>query len=465
MKNRELRNMGFPKTAYDAAHTALRTLTKERGLDAESIRTQFQQIANVPNDFVDDPILGAVAKRVIEARDARDAFVPRAEPAPYRQWGDDLEAHSIEQMAWACKLPVAVQGALMPDAHRGYGLPIGGVLATEKSVIPYAVGVDIACRVKLTVLDWPVDHLESKHDELKNALVRETQFGIGAKFKNKRTHDVLDMDWSVSPVTQANKDRAWSQLGSSGSGNHFVEFGVLRVDDTTLDLEPGKYLALLSHSGSRGTGAAVCDVYSTRAMEQHPELPESLQHLSWLDLDSADGQEYWAAMELMGEYASANHECIHRHIHAALGSEVLLDVENHHNFAWKEVHGDRELVVHRKGATPAGAGAIGIIPGSMATPAYIVRGLGHADSLNSAAHGAGRVMSRTQATKTLRWEDAKAFLKERNVELLSAGLDEVPAVYKDINSVMAAQSDLVEPLASFQPRMVRMAKAGERPED
>jgi len=465
MKNRELRSIGIPKTAYDDAHDAIRTMMKNHALDSDSVRSRLQAVVDAPEDYVDDALLGEVASKVFAIRSARDSFEARETPAPYRQWGDDLEQHSVDQMEWACKLPIAVQGALMPDAHRGYGLPIGGVLATENAVIPYAVGVDIACRVKMTVFDWPIEHLKSKHDELKNALVRETQFGIGAKFKNRRLHDVLDMDWDVSPVTKANKDRAWSQLGSSGTGNHFVEFGILRIDNDSLGLDPGKYLTLLSHSGSRGTGASVCQVYSARAMELHPELPDELQHLSWLDLDSEDGQEYWAAMELMGEYASANHDCIHRHIHDALGSEVLLDIENHHNFAWKEVHNDRELIVHRKGATPAGDGVLGIVPGSMATPAYVVRGLGHIDSLDSAAHGAGRVMSRTKATKTLNWEDAKAFLADRKVELLSAGLDEVPAVYKDINKVMAAQSDLVEPLASFQPRMVRMAKAGERPED
>lgn len=465
MKNRELRALGIPKNAYDAAHDALRAISKEQAIDSESLRGRLQSVVDAPEDFVDDPHLGPVATQILAIKRARDSFVPREEPAPYYQWGEDLEAQSVEQMTWACKLPVAIRGALMPDAHRGYGLPIGGVLATENAVIPYAVGVDIACRVKMTVLDWPVDDLESKHETLKNALIRETQFGVGATFKNKRQHDVLDMDWSVSPVTQANKDRAWSQLGTSGSGNHFAEFGILTVTDSSAGLDVGVYLALLSHSGSRGTGAAVCSVYSERAMQQHPELPDELQRLSWLDLDSEDGLEYWAAMELMGAYASANHDCIHRHIHAALGSEVLLDIENHHNFAWKEEHDGRELIVHRKGATPAGDGVLGLIPGSMATPGFVVRGLGEPASMNSAAHGAGRVMSRTQATKTLKWEDAKAFLAERKVELLSAGLDEVPAVYKDIHQVMAAQSDLVEPLASFVPRMVRMAQAGERPED
>ena len=154
----------------------------------------------------------------------------------------------------------------------------------------------------------------------------------------------------------------------------------------------------------------------------------------------------------------------------ALGVEVLLDVENHHNFAWRERHtlpdgSEAELIVHRKGATPAGAGVLGIIPGSMGTPGYVVRGKGVAASLNSASHGAGRRMSRTKAKATFTWKDAKAFLDARGVTLLSAGLDEVPMAYKDIDTVMAAQADLVEPLARFEPRLVKMAPAGEKPED
>ncbi len=144
---------------------------------------------------------------------------------------------------------------------------------------------------------------------------------------------------------------------------------------------------------------------------------------------------------------------------------VLLDIENHHNFAWKEEHDGEEVVVHRKGATPAGDGVIGIIPGSMATPGFVVRGRGNEESLKSAAHGAGRVMSRKQAKKTLSWEEAKAWLKKSRVTLMSAGLDEVPMVYKNINEVMSAQSDLVDVLARFHPRLVKMAPAGERPED
>jgi tRNA-splicing ligase RtcB (3'-phosphate/5'-hydroxy nucleic acid ligase) len=398
------------------------------------------------------------------------SFVPREVNAPYRIWGEGLEAGALEQMANACKLPVAAAGALMPDAHVGYGLPIGGVLATRDAVIPYAVGVDIACRMKMTVLDLPVDTITNDPGRLTQAIERETQFGVGASFKTRRQHAVMDADWTVTDLTSRMKDRAWAQLGTSGSGNHFVEFGTLNVMNEAVGLPRGEYLALLSHSGSRGTGAQIAAHYSKVAKQAHPDLPPELANLAWLDLSSEAGQEYWAAMELMGQYAAANHALIHAHIARKLGVEVRLDVENHHNYAWRERHTladgtEADLIVHRKGATPAGTGVLGIIPGSMGTPGYVVRGKGSTASLNSAAHGAGRRMSRTQAKKQFTWEAAQAFLRDRNVTLISAGLDEVPMAYKNIEEVMAAQEDLVEPLARFDPRLVKMAPSGEPPED
>ena len=204
-------------------------------------------------------------------------------------------------------------------------------------------------------------------------------------------------------------------------------------------------------------------------MARHPDLSRELKHLAWLPMDSEEGQEYWAAMELMGRYAAANHALIHQHLARRLRLEVLLDVENHHNFAWKERHQiegvERDLIVHRKGATPAGSGVLGIIPGSMATPGFLVRGKGSEASLKSASHGAGRAMSRTKANATFEWDKVNRQLKDCGVKLISAGLDEVPGVYKDIHQVMAAQADLVEVLGRFDPKLVKMAPHGERPED
>jgi tRNA-splicing ligase RtcB len=435
------------------------------GGDPARLREEVAAIVANPSAFVDDPLRGEFAQALLNAPPP-----PRAAPVPYRQWGADVEPEALLQMEQACRLPVTVAGALMPDAHVGYGLPIGGVLATENAVIPYAVGVDIACRMKMTVLDLPVRDLEQKPDRLIRAIESETRFGLGASFKQRREHEVMDADWSVSPVTRQNKDKAWAQLGTSGSGNHFVEFGLFTAHGKIHDLEPGTYVALLSHSGSRGTGARVCDHYSKLAFARcRSRLPNELLRLAWLPLDSAEGQEYWNAMQLMGRYAAANHALIHRHIAQHLGARVLLDLENHHNFAWKERHViggvEREVIVHRKGATPAGEGVIGIIPGSMAAPGFVVCGKGNPESLNSCAHGAGRAMSRKAATQKFNWKDVNRYLRERGVTLISAGLDEVPMAYKDIRAVMAAQSDLVTVLGEFHPRLVKMARPGERPED
>ena len=435
------------------------------GGDKSRLHEEVKAIVANPSAFVDDPLRGEFAKTLLKAPPP-----PRAEPVKYRQWGEGLEHDAVMQMEKACLLPVSVAGALMPDAHVGYGLPIGGVLATENAVIPYAVGVDIACRMKMTVLDIPVRDLERKQDRLTRAIEAETRFGVGANFKHRREHEVMDADWSISGVTKQNKDRAWSQLGTSGSGNHFVEFGLFTAHSKINDLEAGTYVALLSHSGSRGTGAAVCDHYSKLAFGRcRGSLPSELLRLAWLPLDSQEGQEYWNAMELMGRYAAANHACIHRHIAENLAARVLLDLENHHNFAWKEKHVidgvEREVIVHRKGATPAGQGVLGIIPGSMASPGFVVSGKGNPESLDSASHGAGRAMSRKAANEKFNWKDVNRFLREHGVTLISAGLDEVPMAYKNIREVMAAQNDLVTVLGQFDPKLVKMAPSGERPED
>ena len=423
MNNQDLIRLGVPQgDALKLSYEHMRRMFA-RGLDREQVEADIAEIVANPPAFFADELRAPLARAIY-----RPAFTPRAELAPWRQWGEGLEAEAVKQMANACALPVAVAGALMPDAHVGYGLPIGGVLATDNAVIPYAVGVDIACRMKLTVYDRKANTIAGQRDRLANIIEDETRFGMGCEFKQRREHEVMDEDWSVSPVTERLQGKAWAQLGTSGSGNHFVEFGAFTVDAEQakeLGLEPGEYVALLTHSGSRGTGAQVCDYYSKRAMARHESLPNALKHLAWLSLDDADGQEYWAAMNLMGRYAAANHALIHKHIAKKLGAHVILDIENHHNFAWKETHvvngEEREVIVHRKGATPAGAGVLGIIPGSMASPGYVVRGKGSPESLTSASHGAGRVMSRTKAMQSFTWSATKKLLAERGVELEKIG--------------------------------------------
>lgn len=482
MKPKDLLKLGLEPGP--AVGVALKLIPDaKRALGARVLERDMKALINEPNAYTNHPHLALLAQAILDQNARRNTYTERDQPAPYQIWGENLEAGSLEQMKNAARLPVAVSGALMPDAHQGYGLPIGGVLATDNAVIPYAVGVDIACRMKLSVFDIPAADLNKLHDQLARVLQRETVFGTGGEQKKIAEHEVLHEDWSVTPITAHVFPKARAQLGTSGSGNHFVEFGILTVHDNAqsppptqdssslagvqshFNLPAGKYLAVLSHSGSRGSGAAVADRYSKLAMDLHPELPPELRRLAWLDLDSDPGREYWAAMNLMGQYAHANHDVIHQKISRALNSKVIAGVENHHNFAWKETHNGKEVIVHRKGATPAGRGVLGVIPGSMATPGFVVRGRGHAPSLNSASHGAGRTMSRTAAKEKFRWNHVKPQLEAANVTLLSAGIDEVPGSYKDIHSVMQAQSDLVEVIARFDPRIVKMAPAGEKPED
>lgn len=400
------------------------------------------------------------------------AYQLRSRPLPFDQYAPDggLEEGALEQMRNAMQLPISMAGALMPDAHKGYGLPIGGVLATDPNiVIPYAVGVDIACRMCLSVWDMPETALETRHTELVSLLKRNTEFGVGGVLQSKVDTSVIDrVEWQATKLLRELKDRAWQQLGTSGSGNHFVEWGIVHIDEASEDLgglPPGRYLALLSHSGSRGTGAMIAGTYSKLAQTM-TQLPGEAQHLAWLDLSTQEGQEYWLSMNLAGDYASANHNEIHRKMALSLQMEPVVRIENHHNFAWKEILPDgREAIVHRKGATPAGTGVLGIIPGSMTQPGFVVRGLGQPRSLNSASHGAGRLMSRTAARKDLSQAAFDTAVETAGVTLLGADIDEAPMVYKDIHAVMNAQQELVQVLARFEPRIVRMAAKGEKAED
>ena len=361
-------------------------------------------------------------------------------------------------METAMKLPVTVAGALMPDAHQGYGLPIGGVLATKNAVIPYGVGVDIGCRMCMTLYDLPSDTLEKKKEDFKKMLINNTKFGQ-ATFKKPKDHEIMERkEFSELSIVREMKDRAWQQIGSSGGGNHFVEFGIVEILSSVneFNVAPGVYVALLSHSGSRGLGANIARHYTKIAMDTC-KLPQEAKHLAWLDLNTEAGQEYWLAMNLAGDYASACHHQIHERMAIGLRETPIAMIENHHNFAWKEKDSfGNDIIVHRKGATPAGKGVLGIIPGSMASPGFIVRGKGLAASINSASHGAGRLMSRTKAKQTILPGHVNKVLKQAGVELIGSGLDEAPMAYKDIHQVMEYQKDLVEVLGTFMPKIVRM---------
>lgn len=422
-----------------------------------------------PENFLDDAIWAKLATALVEEANASvETIIPLNENAKaYKVFGSDhIDAGARSQMEVAMKLPVTVAGALMPDAHQGYGLPIGGVLATKDAIIPYGVGVDIGCRMALTVFDIPSSYFYENESKFKRELIAHTKFGAGHGFhgRQRSQHAVLDRnEFNLSPFIKNLQDKAYSQLGSSGGGNHFVEWGIIEFaeKDEVLNIEKGEYLALLTHSGSRGFGATVAGYYTKLAKEKC-RLPHEAANLAYLDMSSQEGQEYWLAMNLAGDYASACHEVIHEKLVAAVGGQVLAKVENHHNFAWKEIWNGEEVIVHRKGATPAGKGVMGIIPGSMTAPGFLVRGKGEEDAINSASHGAGRQMSRTQAIKSITKDEMREILKSNNVTLIGAGLDEAPMAYKDINLVMDSQKELVDVVAKFTPKMVRMADDGSR---
>lgn len=360
------------------------------------------------------------------------------------------------------RLPISRTGALMPDAHVGYGLPIGGVLATEDAVIPYGVGVDIGCSMMLSVLPLAANGLST--DEARALLLKHTRFGAGVSFeKNVRgDHEVLHEEtWREQSILRHLYDKAAEQIGTSGSGNHFVEFGTFSLGQADLDLEAGEYLAVLSHSGSRGFGAQVANHYTKTAQDLHPNLDPAARKLAWLPLDTEAGQGYWQAMNLAGRYALANHDLIHARLARALGVKPLVQVSNSHNLAWKQLVGGEERIVHRKGATPAEAGQLGLIPGSMADPGFVVRGRGNAEALASASHGAGRQLGRKAAANTLAKRDVQAYLRERGITLIGGGIDEAPQAYKRIEQVIARQSDLVDVVGQFTPRVVRMDTGSE----
>lgn len=454
---KDLQNIGFPSgkptgTALNIVHTYFTELGKNHQLEL------VQDVLTAPAQYQLHATLGPLAQAILAHKQSAPIAL-KAEQQPYKIYGaEGIEAGALKQMEIAMRLPVTRGGALMPDAHQGYGLPIGGVLAVENAVIPYGVGVDIGCRMSMSIFDIHPGYLDKNRDLLKKLLLDNTRFGF-ASFKNPMDHPVMErMEFHEIPIVHELKDRAYSQLGTSGGGNHFVEFGTVEIQDphNEFNLPLGSYLALLSHSGSRGLGANIAGYYTKVAMDSC-RLPQEAKHLAWLDLDSEAGQEYWMAMNLAGDYASACHHQIHERLAAALGETPMATIENHHNFAWKEQDANgREFIVHRKGATPAGKGVLGIIPGSMATPGFIVRGKGEAASINSASHGAGRVMSRTQAKKTLDKPQVQKFIQKAGIEVIGSDLDEAPMVYKDIHQVMAAQQDLVEVVGTFHPRIVRM---------
>lgn len=459
LQGRDLRAIGFPESpvisvAMKVMETLYRQKQKQEALEV------LKQVLAEPAAFLTDENLSKIAESLIPKPVTNAGEIElRTSGVHFNVFGKQhIEEGAFSQMQQAVKLPVSVAGALMPDAHQGYGLPIGGVLATENAVIPYGVGVDIGCRMCLSVFDLDPKDLIQREHFFTRELNESTLFGAGKEFKKSADHEVLERkEFDELAILKGLQNRAARQLGSSGSGNHFVEFGIVDISeaDEKLGLPPGQYMGLLSHSGSRALGANIANHY-TKIAKQKRRLPREASNLAWFTLDEQEGIEYWMAMNLAGDYASACHHIIHAKLAKQLGREPLTIVENHHNFAWKEWHDGKEVIVHRKGATPAGTNVLGIIPGSMTAPGFIVKGKGEEASLNSASHGAGRKMSRTSALKSITHKDLKEELSKHQVKLIGGGLDEAPHAYKNIELVMQSQKQLVDIVGRFYPKIVKM---------
>ena len=460
IKTKELTRLGYKDNLAKSMIVQI-VVRHCKHVSNEEILSTLVDIQNQPEKFRQNAVWRPLIDllRPIEPEVHLYDLLPQ--PIAYRVYGEEeIEPLARQQIEMAMRLPVTVGGALMPDGHAGYGLPIGGVLATEGVVIPYAVGLDIACRMSLTLLDADASFIDRYHDLCVSALQRNTAFGINAQMPVAQYHPVFDKpEFKEIPLLKGFREKAIRQLGSSGKGNHFVDIcEVVLKGGNALGLPQGSYVGLLSHSGSRGLGAKIAEHFTSIA-KSTCRLPVEAGAFAWLDLKTEAGEEYWRCMTIAGEYSEANHERIHGNVMEALGLRPLASVSNHHNFAWKEILcGGREVIVHRKGAMPAHLGELGLIPGSMASPGYLVSGLAHADSLCSASHGAGRAMSRQEARNTFSRHALRKYLAERNVTLIGGSTEEAPLAYKDIDHVMASQQELVRIEGTVIPRVVRMAE-------
>lgn len=386
------------------------------------------------------------------------------EKKPIKMWLDDIEDGAMAQARNLANLPFVFKHvAIMPDAHCGYGMPIGGVLATEGVVIPNAVGVDIGCgmcavKTTLTEIDAPLlkEILGSKKER------RGIRSLVPVGFK----HQTQAQDSSLMPdraplenvkksIVQQQYQSALKQIGTLGGGNHFIE--IQQGDDG--------YIWLMIHSGSRNIGLKVAKHYNKTAMRLNERWKSSVPakwELAFLPIESMEAKSYLAEMQYCVDFALANRKLMMERVKEAV-SEVIPEVDFSpainiaHNYAAIEEHFGQYVIVHRKGATSAREGEFGIIPGSQGTRSYIVQGKGNAESFSSCSHGAGRVMGRRHAQRTLDLETEKRRLDELGIIhglRNRKDLDEATSVYKDIDTVMKNQEDLVDIVVGLQPLAV-----------
>ncbi len=461
LRGKDLRKINFTNNTAISLAIDITSKYFKHSNKQEKLQT-LTNVMNEPESYINDPIFQLLAEELMDYVEVekQQEISLLDESIPFSHFGRSLiDDAAFDQMSLAMKLPIARRGALMPDAHHGYGLPIGGVLATQNKVIPYAVGLDIGCRMSLTLYDIDARYLKKNSYAFTKSIKDNTNFGTGGILNIKQAHSIIDREeFNIIPVLKNLRGKAAKQLGTSGSGNHFVEFGIVHMEEENgLAIPAGEYVGLLAHSGSRGIGATIAQTYTDFAMDTC-FLPRRARNLAWLDMDHELGQEYWKAMNFAGDYATACHDRIHKNVSAPLGIKPIAKIENHHNFAWKEMHGNEELIVHRKGATPAAKTDYGIIPGSMISPAFLVRGKGNERSLCSASHGAGRRLSRSKSKQSYTMSELRKTLVNEKITLLGGGVDEAPIAYKDIEKVMSYQNDLVDVIGKFYPQIVRMDK-------
>ncbi len=383
--------------------------------------------------------------------------VINTERIPIKLWIEDIEDGALEQAQNMSNLPFAFRHiAIMPDSHQGIGMPIGGVLATNGVIIPNAVGVDIGCgmcALKTSMTEIETDTLKKVMSGIRNKVP------LGFNHHNKKQNKALmpSSDTIVKGgIVERQYEAALKQIGTLGGGNHFIE--IQKGSDG--------HIWIMIHSGSRNIGLKVAEHYNrlaTKLNERwHSEIPSKWQ-LAFLPIETQEAKDYMAEMQFCVDFAFANRKLMMENIKASfeeeLGGEFAeIDFVNiAHNYARWENHFDTNVIVHRKGATSAKDGEIGIIPGSQGTKSYIVKGKGNPESFESCSHGAGRALSRKKAQNTLSLEEEIARLDKQNIIHAirnKKDLDEAPGAYKNIDIVMENQKDLVDIEVELTPLAV-----------
>lgn len=365
---------------------------------------------------------------------------------PIKSWASEIEEGALAQAVNLSNLPFAFSHiAIMPDVHEGYGMPIGGILATEGVVIPNAVGVDIGCG--LVAIQTGRETM--KPGEVKKIL-KETKRLVPVGFKHHKRPQEWD-GFAGAPemyILEQEINSAKHQLGTLGGGNHFAS--IEQGDDG--------FVWLMVHTGSRNLGFKVANYFNKTAkkLNEKEKLIPKEYDLAYLPLEARDGREYFEAMTFCLEFSKANRfKILERFFDAfkqvTASGQYRQIVDIHHNYAAREKHFGKEVIVHRKGATKAEFNQYGIIPGSMGTSSFIVKGLGNPQSFNSSSHGAGRVMSRKEANRLINREEANKSMKGIVFDDWRGDLSEAPMAYKDIDAVMALQKDLVQPIVRLNP--------------